>query len=283
MRAVTRNSVGIGAATAAITLATVLPFLPGPYDAMAAPLSLMSQVFGVSGLLLMPVGAVWVASAHWRPLVGKQYGIALVALGLSSLVWFTVLLGAVATSGPVLAVLGVVLWMYAVAWCIPRLQRSRSVPRATASPIAIYFLIVPGAVAALQMVVFAPALEFSRNRAIRNSGALIADIEQYRAANGRYPESLMSVNEDYHPGLLGIQGYKYELQGEAYNLFFEQPSLQFGVREFVMYNPLDQHALSGHKMDRLQLTPAQLALDRTRGHNALHDTAHRHWKYFWFD
>ena len=50
-----------------------------------------------------------------------------------------------------------------------------------------------------------------------------------------------------------------------------------------MYNPRDQHAMTSHKMDRLQLTPAQVALDQTRGHNALHNTAHSHWKYFWFD
>ena len=33
----------------------------------------------------------------------------------------------------------------------------------------------------------------------------------------------------------------------------------------------------------LPLTPEELALDRTRGHYAVHDAPHPHWKYFWFD
>jgi hypothetical protein len=278
-----RHALGITAVTSAIILATLLPFLPGQYDTLAAPLSLMSQVFGVTGLILVPVGALWLASAYWRPLAGKQHGIAVAALVIASTVWFTVLLAAIATSGALLGVAGLLLWIYVVVRLRTRFRTLKSTPPVSMNPIALYVLVVPAAVAALQMLVVAPAIEFSRDLAIRNSAALIADIEQYRAANGRYPESLMSVHEDYHAGLLGIQGYKYELQGEAYNLFFEQAALHFGVREFVMYNPLDQHALTSHKLDRVQLTPAQLALDQTRGHNALHDTAHPHWKYFWFD
>ena len=37
------------------------------------------------------------------------------------------------------------------------------------------------------------------------------------------------------------------------------------------------------KFDRLQLTPQALALEQTRGHDAVHDAPHPHWKYFWFD
>lgn len=62
-----------------------------------------------------------------------------------------------------------------------------------------------------------------------------------------------------------------------------QFALHFGTREFVMYNPGDQHAMTSHKMDRLQLTPPQLALEQSRGHYAVHDAPHLHWKYFWFD
>ncbi len=137
--------------------------------------------------------------------------------------------------------------------------------------------------ALLQMAVVAPAIEFSRSRAIRNSARLIADIEQYRAVHGRYPESLLSVWEDYVPGVIGIKEYHYEPSGDAYNLFFEQFALQFGTREFVMYNPRDQQVMTSHKMDLLQLTPQELALEQSRGHYAVHDAPHPHWKYFWFD
>ena len=52
----------ITAATAFIILCTLLPFLPGPYDSLAVSLSMMAQIFGKVGLLLVPIGAVWVAS-----------------------------------------------------------------------------------------------------------------------------------------------------------------------------------------------------------------------------
>lgn len=41
--------------------------------------------------------------------------------------------------------------------------------------------------------------------------------------------------------------------------------------------------MTSHTLDRLQLTPEQLTLDQTRGHNTLHNTAHLHWNHFWFD
>ena len=80
-----------------------------------------------------------------------------------------------------------------------------------------------------------------------------------------------------------IEAYHYEPSGDAYNLFFEQFSDRFGTREFVMYNPRNQQAMTSHKMDRLQLSPQELVLEQTRGHYAVHDASQPHWKYFWFD
>jgi len=219
----------ISAVTAAIILGTLLPFLPGQYDTFAVPLSLMSQIFGMTGLPLVPVGALWVASGYWNRLAGQQHRIAAAALIVATVVWLTVLLGAIATSGPVLGLTGLVLWIDVVSRLLPRLRRLRSAPSHGPSAAAFYPLIVPVAVALVQMAVLAPAIESSRNRAIRNSAPLIAAIEQDRAANGRYPESLLSVHVDH------------------------------------------------------LLTPSQLALEHTRGHNAVHDAAQTHWKYFWFD
>jgi hypothetical protein len=52
---------------------------------------------------------------------------------------------------------------------------------------------------------------------------------------------------------------------------------------FVMYNPRDLQTMTSHKADRLQLTPQQQAIEQGRGHYAVHDARHPHWKYFWFD
>lgn len=263
-------------------LATLLPFLPGRHDTLAVPVSLMSQIFGMVGLLLVPVGALWVAAGYWSSLAKKQYGLAMAALIASSIVWIIASLGAFVSSGRLLGFGAIVLCSFVLSRLVPRLQRLKDAPPHN-SAAAFYLLLVPPAVAILQMAALPPAIEFSRNRAIENSARLIAAIEQYRAANGRYPESLLSVWEDYWPDVIGIEKYYYEPSGDAYNLFFEQFALSFGTREFVMYNPRDLQTMTSHKLDRLELTPAQLALEHTRGHNAVHDASHPHWKYFWFD
>lgn len=49
------------ALTACLALCMLLPFLPGRYDSLSVPLSMMAQLFGIVGLLVVPVGIVWVA------------------------------------------------------------------------------------------------------------------------------------------------------------------------------------------------------------------------------
>lgn len=269
------------AATACIILCTLLPFLPGRYDSLAVPLSLMSQIFGKVGLLLVPVGALWLASEYWSRQVRLRYVFALTALIASSVVWAIVSLGAIYESVS-LGLGALVMWAYLVWTLLPRLRRLTSEPRAV-STIPLYLIIVPVAVALLQLALADPVTEFSRNLAIRNSAPLIADIERYRTANGRYPLSVLSVHRDYKPSVIGIREYRYESSGAAYNLLFEQLTLQLGTTEIVVYNPRDEQVISSHALDVLQLTPEQLELDRTRGHYAVHDAPHPHWKYFWFD
>lgn len=273
----------ITAATAGITLGTLLPFLPGRYDSLAVPLSGMTQIFGIVGLLLVPIGALWVASGYRSRLAAKQYGIAIAALTVSSFVWLIVSLGALVSGGLLLGLGALAIWISVVSRVVPRLKLLKGATPRPASPVAFYMFIVPVAVALIQVAVVPPAIEFSRSRAIRNSARLIADIEQYRAANGRYPASLLSVWEDYLPGVVGIKEYHYEPHGDAYNLFFEQFARAVGTREFVMYNPRDQQVMTSHKLDRLRLTAEGLALEQTRGHYAAHDAPQLHWKYFWFD
>jgi hypothetical protein len=277
------HALGIGAAIACITGVTLLPFFPGRYDSLAAPLSLMAQVFGIVGLLLVPVGALWLAAGYSSRLGRRQYAIATAALIVSSIVWLAVALAALVSSGASLAIASLALWSFIVARLLPRLTRLKTAPPRAVNAAACYLLTVPLVVALLQKALVAPMIESSRNRAIRNSAQLIADIEQYRAVNGRYPASLLSVWEDYLPGVIGIREYWYEPSGEAYNVVFEQPALNFGTREFVVYNPRDEQGLTSHKLDRARLTPAQLVVEQTRGHYAVHDAAHPHWKYFWFD
>jgi hypothetical protein len=277
----TTHLLRISALTALILLCTLLPFLPGRHDSLAVPLSLMAQVIGTLGLVLVPIGVLWLTIERFPRLFWLRLATRLLALMTSFLVWAVVALAAAVQSGFALAVMTLIAGALLArkAW---RRFRPGDVT-AAAGALPWYLIVVPIAVASLQQVTVDAAVTFSRNRAIRNSAPLIAAIEQYRALRGRYPESLLSVNPDYWPGVIGIPAYHYEPHGDAYNLVFEQFTYHLGIREFVVYNPRDEHVMTSHAMDILELTPDQLALDRTRGHNAVYDTPHRHWKYFWFD
>ncbi|HVE70489.1 MAG TPA: hypothetical protein VNI54_03905 [Thermoanaerobaculia bacterium] len=248
--------------TGGIVLCTLMPFLPGRYDALAVPISMLAQLFAKVGLLLVPAGIVWMFSAR----AGRVVAIiacALVALVLS--------LGIAMES----IALGVIMFAFGASLVVRLIRTQARVP--------LYLIAVPIAVALIQFAVADRIVESSRSRGIRNSAAIIADIERYRVANGRYPESVVSMWPDYWPGSIGIRRFEYEPNGDSYNLMFENPTVQLGLREIVMYNPKGEQRMTSHAMDVLQLTPAQLALDRQRGHNALHDARQPGWKYFWFD
>lgn len=276
----------ITALAACLTLCMLLPFLPGRYDSLAVPLSMMAQLIGIVGLLLVPVGLVWIGYECWSEGKRKRYVFAIIAVIALSMVWVIVSLGAMLES-IALGVGALVLWAYVVSRLWPRVRLFNSAPEAerarAISALPLYLMIVPAAVALIRVALAEPAAEFSRNRAIRNAAALIADIEQHRVANGRYPLSLVSVHPDYLPGIIGIKEYRYEPSGEAYNLLFEQLSLRIGTQEIVMYNPRGEQVMTSHALDVLALSPQQLALDRTRGHNAVHEAPQPNWKYFWFD
>jgi hypothetical protein len=276
---------GIAASMAFIIICTLLPFLPGRHDSLAVPLSLMAQVAGTAGLAVVPFGMLWIVAARWQRFAGKRHILALLALIATSLVWVCVCLAGAAQSGFALGIVTFAPWGYVARKAWPDLTPARgATPQKSAvNALPFYLVIVPVAVALLQLGLLGPAVAFSRDRAIRNSAPLIEAIEQYRMRHGRYPASLLSVNPDYWPGVIGIAGYHYEPNGDAYNLLFEQFTHQFGTREFVMYNPRDEHVMTSHAMDILELPPEQLELERTRGHYAVHNARQPHWKYFWFD
>ena len=125
---------------------------------------------------------------------------------------------------------------------------------------------------------------FSRNHAIDSSREFIGHIEAYRAEYGRYPTSLLAMWKDYYPDVVGIEMFHYTPSNSAYNLFFEQPRFlldNIGTREWVVYNPGDEHQIFSHTAWFLLLTPEEL--ERSQGWYAVHETSQPHWRYFWFD
>ena len=277
------HALGIAVAIAFVMLCTLLPFLPGSYDSLSAPLSGMARIFGCLALLLVPVGALWLLASRVKRFQGKEHAFGRIALVVWSIVLLAVSFGGLATSGFVLGIATLLLGGYATSLLVPRVKELATLPLRHASVVSLYLIVVPLAVFILQRAFIPTAIEVSRDRAIENSARLIADIESHRAANGQYPTSLLSVRRDYSPGIVAIDRYQYEKRGEAFNLAFEQPALNFGTREFVVYNPRDEQVFTSHAFDLLRNTPEQLRLEWTRGHYAVNSAKQPHWKYFWFD
>lgn len=273
----------IAAIILAILACSFLPFLPGGYDGLAVTLSLMAQVFGVASLLLIPIGALWLIYEFRQKTSGlaRRYYFGLAALIAASLVAALVALSAFATFSLLLGVITLVLWSYAVIRLLPELKRLKTAERASFHPAPLYLVCIPVIIALVQWTLIPQAVTFSRNYAIRQSATLINDIEGYHQANGRYPASLAALHPDYKPGVIGIEQYRYEPYGNAYNLYFEQFTYQIGAREIVMYNKLDEHQFPSHAMDILQWTPEQLR--SRKAYFSLQDTTSPHWTYFWFD
>ena len=271
-----------------IIACTLLPFLPGSYDSLAVPLSGMVQLAGMGGLLLVPVGAVWLAYEYRSRRGGSgvesfergRHRFAMAALITGAAVCLLGSFIALMVCGVSAGIIIFALSAYAVVRIAHQMKRQRSEPQSLAAA-PFYLVLLPIAVVALQMAPVPRATAFSRDRAMRNSAPLIADIERYRAARGLYPPSLAAVWKDYSPGVIGVEQYRYEPQGDAYNVFFEQFAPRFGTREFVMYNPLDQQVMTSHAMDLLHVPPAEL--ERERGYYAVHAAGQEHRKYFWFD
>ena len=277
------HALRIAAVIAVVILCTLLPFMPGPYDGLAAPLSLVARLFGWVALLLVPVGALWHLLGSVRRFRPGQAVFGRVTLVASSVVWASVSIGALLASGFTLGFATLLLGGYAASLLWPRLKDLTILPPESARIAPVYLIIVPVAVLLIQRALIPPAIAFSRDRAIDNAAQIIADIESHRAANGQYPPSLLSAWRDYSPGIVGIDRYQYERRGDAFNLVFELPALNLGTREFVVYNPRDEQVFTSHASDLLRNTPEQLSLEWTRGHYAVHATKRPHWKYFWFD
>ena len=275
-----------------IVLCIIYPFLPGGYDSLAMPLSIMAQAFGVLGLLLVPMGALWLVyelrnQARRRqnlPVKVRRYAFVLVSVIIASVIAIVIALIALATIGFSFALLTLALWLYIASRLIPGLKSLKSAEDQRVHAVPLYLIVIPIATLVLQLGLAAPLTDFSRNHAITNSSDFIRDIEAYHDKHGHYPVSLSAMWKDYYPNIVGVEKFHYLPYGESYNLFFEQPRFfldNIGTREWVVYNPDDDQRMYSHTSWFLLLTPEEL--ERSQGWYEVHDAATPHWKYFWFD
>jgi hypothetical protein len=254
--------------------AMLLPFLPGRYDPLATSLSASATVVAFGGLLLVPIGVAWLISS-------RGYAPAKVALVVATLVAGVAALATTANGSGAAGAVMLAAW---VAWLVHLWRRvgaaqanGANLPRAV--PVAL--ILVPLAATAARMTLVESAARWSRDRAIANTAEIISDIERFRQRTGAYPVAISSLWPDYHPGIIGIERYRYEPSGEAYNLYFEHPSTDLATREIVMYNPRGEQDISSHAFDLLQFSPEEIR--RQRGYFASYDLPQARWRRFLFD
>ena len=273
--------------TAVLLACVFLPYMPGEYDSLATTLSFMAQLFGLAGLLLVPVGLLWLlyelslrAKKNTLTSIGT-YRFAVAAILTSCLVAFVISLGAFGNNNRSFGIFTVILCTYVVWKVLPRLKQLKNQQNRRLHPAPFYLMIIPLVIALFRLMFIEPATEFSRYYAIRQSGPLIADIETYYKNNGKYPVSLQALHHDYKPSMTGISQFYYERNGMAYNVYFKQFSDELDVLEIVMYNKLDEHAFAAHAMDILEYTNEELAL--RRGDRQRYPLSIPHWVYMKFE
>jgi uncharacterized membrane protein YwzB len=252
------------------------PFMPGSHDPLAVTISLMAQIAGAVGLLLVPIGLLWLIVDN------KHHWFAFAALGASLIVGFVVAMAAL-QNGAVLAIAVVIGCACIVWWAVPAVKRMKSETRNRSYSWRLCLIVVPTVLFVARLAFLETAVEASRQRTIAGSAPFINAIESYRSAHGRYPPSLESVHHDYDPPTVGVERYRYEPYGESYNVFFEHPTFTFGMREFVMYNPRDEHEMLVHNFDELESPRAQVQGERAYHARNARTAGAKHWKYFWFD
>lgn len=241
---------------ALICLVMVLPYLPGRFDASAATFSFVVQVASYVSLLMVPVGLAWMVrprrSSLWRR-------IALVSAGL---VAFVITVSAMSVNQ---LSIGVMLGVGAVV-LLRTLDRrwQADLVHVSHKGTSIHFTLVcvPLILVTFRAMVLPIAASWSRDRAIQRGATLIAEIESFRQRRGHYPVSLQSLNPDIPTGIIGIERFHYEPNGDAYNLFFVRPHIELDAKEVVLFNPRDEHRFTSHELDILQYEDEQLDLRR---------------------
>ena len=129
------------------------PFMPGTHDRLAATLSMMAQVLGFAGLLMAPIGILWlgyelaILRARRQGSVrrtAKRRWLAFCAMTASAVVAAGVAASAAMYTGPSLAVAVLVLWAYIIRRALASVRHMRIADDDRLNPAPVYLILVPG-------------------------------------------------------------------------------------------------------------------------------------------
>ncbi len=264
--------------TLILSLCIVYPFLPGEYDALAMPISIMVQSFGAIGLLLSIVGLLWLAIPK------NHFVFAIIFLYLSTFIILILAFFAFLSAAKSLGFVLLLVWAVVFLYLKTKLSQLKSASQIKFKFLPFYLILLPIFILIIQLVLAKPLTQWSRNKAIANANEYINHLKDFHKKYGHYPQSIQAMHKDYVPQIAGIEKYHYLQYGDSYNISFEQPRFLFdviGTREWVVYNPKDEHRAYSHTSWFLLLSPEQL--EQSQGWYASGNTEHSQWKCFLFD
>ena len=211
-----RHALQLAAITSLPLVCMFYPYMPGPHDRLAVTLSAMAQGLGLTGVVLVPIGILWLlhelAVLHARRQGSatprdRRSWFALGAIAASAGVMAGVAFAAATHTGPSLAVAVLIAWVLFIRSALTSVRRMRISHDSEFKLVPLYLILAPGFLVLAQQMYLPSAVEFGRQRAIEGSTQFISAIEGYRAAHGRYPVSLASVHHDYDPPTVGVERY----------------------------------------------------------------------------
>lgn len=269
-----------------IALCMFLPFMPGDFDSLAAPISTSAQLLSFGSLLFVPLGIAWLINEimrHRKMTAKSLNAYYFMSTGLIILFVFTLVICLnLFLSGDRLLVLFILIFgIYFFVKVRIRIKRQRNTISQKFNLLPICLICAPLLLFFVRFMFIDRAVEYGRDRAIKQSEKLIQDIETFRHNNGHYPISILALHHDYKPSVAGIKKYNYEPNGDAYNLYFEQLSGNLGTIEVVMYNPFGKQVMTSHDQDLLLLSANEL--NQQRGYYAVRNMQNSNWKIFLFD
>ena len=265
---------------AALTLGLFRPYIPGEYDSFSPTLSMMIQVGSFVSLLFVPIGLTSLV-VNFRARTTQSPGMKFIRLALPivlGLVLLSITIAALSSNNTSIAV---IVFCSGIGFIVS-LRGSelyRAYAKSNSRHLSLYLLSVPLVMLSVTQLFLERAKHSSTNYVIERCSELIEDIESYRMRFGKYPVSLQSTIEDYRPSMPGIERFQYELNGESYNVYFEQHSDRFGTQEIVMYNSKDEHNMTAHNQDLLHNSPENII----RGYYDVQILPDSHWRIFYFD
>ncbi|MEQ1585278.1 MAG: hypothetical protein ABL895_05325 [Cyclobacteriaceae bacterium] len=257
-----------------------LPYIHGDYDFFAVGLSYIFQFAAFTSLLLVPLGLIWfilnIVNGKNAEAVKYPVYIRKSAFVVTVIIVLAAALGAFASNNRFSAIIILAIGVFTLFILRKRMKDLHSVPD---NIVPYYFMFIPLSIVFFRLTYLEKVKENATDFVITQSEQLIHDIEEYKKINGHYPISLLSTIEDYKPLVSGIPRFHYELNGDAYNLYFEQISSMIGTEEIVMYNKLGEHEMTVHNQDLLRIAPASIR----RGYHKVADHFRKDWKIFYFD